>query len=292
MSLQVKAHHRISNHSIRVPTFSRPQSHLPTTSTRNQRPHSGKLLLPLDFICIKFFYVTPLIATYLQDQQHRLNGVWTRLTRVATSPNHNQHQSRFLQPNLEARRPNAHRHQKPCGKTTQQVGEAAPAHSELQPFIPRRISCRTVSDHIQKSHRTKSKAITGKPPNPNSLFKLIRCALNQSRCRQTHYCQSSNFVKELREGRLQNCHKIVPEGEDIGVSTVDVVEKSMMEEIVKSGMSWLLGLEALFTGSLESKSNPLSFIPLVRKVHALSSIYVLGGDIFLLEETRAAVGVL
>ncbi|KAG0577827.1 hypothetical protein KC19_5G184600 [Ceratodon purpureus] len=82
------------------------------------------------------------------------------------------------------------------------------------------------------------------------------------------------------------------EGEDIGVSTVDVVEKSMMEETVKSGLSWLLGLEALFTGSLESKSNPLSFIPLVRKVHALSSIYVLGGDIFLQEETRAAVGVL
>lgn len=83
-----------------------------------------------------------------------------------------------------------------------------------------------------------------------------------------------------------------PEGEEMGVSTVDGVEKSMMEETVKSGLSWLLGLEALFSGSLESKSNPLSFVPVVRKVHALSSIYVLGGDVFLEEETRAAIGVL
>jgi hypothetical protein len=82
------------------------------------------------------------------------------------------------------------------------------------------------------------------------------------------------------------------EGEEIGVSTVDVVEKSMMEETVKSGLSWLLGLEALFSDSFDSKSNPISSIPLVRKVHALSSIYVLGGDIFLQEETRAAIGVL
>ena len=81
------------------------------------------------------------------------------------------------------------------------------------------------------------------------------------------------------------------EGEEIGVSTVDVVEKSMMEETVKSGLSWLLGLEALFSDSFDSKSNPISSIPLVRKVHALSSIYVLGVDIFLQEETRAAIGV-
>ena len=83
-----------------------------------------------------------------------------------------------------------------------------------------------------------------------------------------------------------------PEGEEIGVSTVDAVEKSMMEETVKSGLSWLLGLEALFSGCIESKSNPFSFIPLVRKIHALSSIYVLGGDVFLQEETRAGIGVL
>jgi len=77
--------------------------------------------------------------------------------------------------------------------------------------------------------------------------------------------------------------------EEIGVSTVDVIEKSMMEETVKSGLSWLLGLEALYSGS---KANPFHLIPLARKVHALSSIYVLGGDIFLQEETRTAIGVL
>lgn len=78
--------------------------------------------------------------------------------------------------------------------------------------------------------------------------------------------------------------------EEIGVSTVDTIEKAIMEETVKSGLSWLLGLEALYSDTLED--NPFGLIPLVRKVHALSSTYVLGGDIFLQEETRTAIGVL
>lgn len=80
--------------------------------------------------------------------------------------------------------------------------------------------------------------------------------------------------------------------EEIGVSTADVIEKSMMEETVKSGLSWLLGLEALYSGSFESKNSPIHFIPVARKLHSLSCMYVLGGDIFLQEETRAAIGVL
>jgi hypothetical protein len=82
-----------------------------------------------------------------------------------------------------------------------------------------------------------------------------------------------------------------PEGEEeIGVSTVDEIEKSLMEETVKSGLSLLLGLEALHSNSKDN--HPFHLIPVVRKLHALSSVYVLGGDVSLQEETRAAIGVL
>lgn len=79
------------------------------------------------------------------------------------------------------------------------------------------------------------------------------------------------------------------EEEGVGVSTVSIIEKALMEETIKSGLSWLLCLEFLYS---QSKSDPFHLIPLVRKVHALSSIYVLGGDVFLQEEVRSAIGVL
>lgn len=82
-------------------------------------------------------------------------------------------------------------------------------------------------------------------------------------------------------------------GEDVvGVSTVDEVEKENMEEVVKAGLSWLLGLESLNFIACEKGNNPLRVIPLVRKVHMLSSVFVLGGDVFLQKEARAMIGAL
>ena len=82
-------------------------------------------------------------------------------------------------------------------------------------------------------------------------------------------------------------------GEDVvGVSTVDEVEKENMEEVVKAGLSWLLGLESLNFITYGKGNNPLRVIPLVRKLHMLSSVFVLGGDVFLQKETRAMIGAL
>ena len=82
-------------------------------------------------------------------------------------------------------------------------------------------------------------------------------------------------------------------GEDVvGVSTVDEVEKENMEEVVKAGLSWLLGLESLNFIACEKGNNPLRVIPLVRKLHMLSSVFVLGGDVFLQKEVRAMIGAL
>lgn len=82
-------------------------------------------------------------------------------------------------------------------------------------------------------------------------------------------------------------------GEDVvGVSAVDEDEKESMEEVVKAGLSWLLGLELLDFVTCRKGNNPLRVIPLVRKLHALSSVFVLGGDVFLQEEARTMIGAL
>lgn len=84
----------------------------------------------------------------------------------------------------------------------------------------------------------------------------------------------------------------VGEGEVGVLSTVHEDEKAMMEEVVRSGLLWLLSLESLCDETSVGKTSIFQSISLARKVHALSSVFVLGGDVFLHEEVRASVGAL
>lgn len=59
-----------------------------------------------------------------------------------------------------------------------------------------------------------------------------------------------------------------------------------MEESIKHGLAWLLGGESLSRAVAERKENVLAAIPVARKIHALSSWFVLGGDIYLHEEVE------
>ncbi len=74
--------------------------------------------------------------------------------------------------------------------------------------------------------------------------------------------------------------------------SVAVQEKLEMEEVVKAGVSWLLSLEALSETMEESESNSIVAIPLIRKLHALSTVFVLADDFFLHEDVHKMVGTL
>jgi hypothetical protein len=77
-----------------------------------------------------------------------------------------------------------------------------------------------------------------------------------------------------------------------GKVSVVVQEKLEMEQVVKAGILWLLSLEALNQTREDSESTFIATVPLIRKLHALSTVFVLGGDVFLHEDVQEMVGTL
>nr|XP_024394700.1 transcriptional elongation regulator MINIYO-like isoform X2 [Physcomitrium patens] len=78
---------------------------------------------------------------------------------------------------------------------------------------------------------------------------------------------------------LENGKFIISQDEQIG-----------MEDAIKCGVVWLLGLEILSQSvQLQSEEHALRAIPIVRKVHALSGLFVLGDDMFLNEYLKDCV---
>lgn len=61
---------------------------------------------------------------------------------------------------------------------------------------------------------------------------------------------------------------------------------------VRSGLFFLLGLEAIFSSCDSFQSPPILCIPLVRKIHMLSMVFVDGGDLFLETPVRDFLGAL
>jgi hypothetical protein len=84
------------------------------------------------------------------------------------------------------------------------------------------------------------------------------------------------------------------EGDVLAGGRVSVVmqEKLEMEQVVKAGILWLLSLEALNQTREDSESTFIATVPLIRKLHALSTVFVLGGDVFLHEDVQEMVGTL
>lgn len=62
--------------------------------------------------------------------------------------------------------------------------------------------------------------------------------------------------------------------------------------IVRSGLFFLLGLEAIFSSCNNFQPSPILCIPLVRKIHILSMVFVDGGDLFLETPVRDLLGAL
>jgi len=77
-----------------------------------------------------------------------------------------------------------------------------------------------------------------------------------------------------------------------GKVSVVVQEKLEMEQVVKAGILWLLSLEALNQTRENGESTFIATVPLIRKLHALSTVFVLGGDVFLHEDVQEMVGTL
>lgn len=65
-----------------------------------------------------------------------------------------------------------------------------------------------------------------------------------------------------------------------------------MINTVRSGLFFLLGLEAIFSSCDSFQSPPILCIPLVRKIHMLSMVFVDGGDLFLETPVRDFLGAL
>ncbi|KAH9323457.1 hypothetical protein KI387_018096, partial [Taxus chinensis] len=70
-----------------------------------------------------------------------------------------------------------------------------------------------------------------------------------------------------------------------------VIAKEKVFNNVKSGLFFLIGLEAMFSYS-SCLFSSVSCIPLVRKIHALSMLFILGGDAFLEASINDLLGTL
>lgn len=62
-----------------------------------------------------------------------------------------------------------------------------------------------------------------------------------------------------------------------------------MEDTIERGVAWLLGLEVLSQSHLKNEFNVFAAIPVVWKVHSLSSLFLLGGDVFLRNSLKDCV---
>lgn len=66
-------------------------------------------------------------------------------------------------------------------------------------------------------------------------------------------------------------------------------KQTIMEDSIECGVAWLLGLEVLSQSLLNNDKNVFAAIPTVRKVHSLSSLFLLGGDVLLLKSFKECV---
>ncbi|KAJ7537179.1 hypothetical protein O6H91_12G101700 [Diphasiastrum complanatum] len=71
---------------------------------------------------------------------------------------------------------------------------------------------------------------------------------------------------------------------------MDEGEQNCMENLIRSGLVLLLGLETIMDQVKDTVYSGVSRIPLVRKIHALSTLFVLGGDVFLQHGIRELIG--
>jgi len=69
-----------------------------------------------------------------------------------------------------------------------------------------------------------------------------------------------------------------------------VISQDEAEGAIECGVAWLLGLEILSQSLSNDTEDVIAAIPVVRKVHALSSLFLLGGDVFLRKAVKACIG--
>jgi hypothetical protein len=89
----------------------------------------------------------------------------------------------------------------------------------------------------------------------------------------TGLAESAPECKIMADGKFAICHG----------------RETEMEDSIKHGLVWLLGLEVLSQSTMDNKTSPLAAIPVTRKVHALSSLFILGGDVFLDENLKDCI---
>jgi hypothetical protein len=68
-----------------------------------------------------------------------------------------------------------------------------------------------------------------------------------------------------------------------------VITQDEMEDSMECGVAWLLGLEVLSQSLSNQNENLFAAIPIVRKVHSLSSMFLLGGDVYLRKSLKACI---
>lgn len=85
---------------------------------------------------------------------------------------------------------------------------------------------------------------------------------------------------------------ILEQPPEISVNNVLLDNINSTDIVVRSGLFFLLGLEAIFSSCNSFQSSPIFCIPLVRKIHILSMVFVDGGDLFLETPVRDLLGAL
>lgn len=77
---------------------------------------------------------------------------------------------------------------------------------------------------------------------------------------------------------------------DDGTFVISQDKQIEMEDSIECGVAWLLGLEVLSQSLSNNDKDVFAAIPIERKVHSLSSLFLLGGDLFLSKSLKDCIG--
>ena len=106
---------------------------------------------------------------------------------------------------------------------------------------------------------------------------------------RSHYIFSPMVIN--LSGLIDGTRNNNPEGKILedGKFAISQDKQTEMEDTINRGVAWLLGLEVLSQSLVNNEKNVFATIPVSRKLHCLSSLLLLGGDVSLRTSLKGCV---